>query len=103
LIDNYIDETVFTILSKRAKDVPVTIYTKKITKQLSLDLKKHNEQYPQVEIVEFSDAHDRFIIIDESEVYHFGASLKDVGKKWFAFSKMDVRAFDMIQNLHKSN
>ena len=103
LIDNYIDETVFTILSKRAKDVPVTIYTKKITKQLSLDLKKHNEQYPQVEIVEFSDAHDRFIIIDESEVYHFGASLKDVGKKWFAFSKMDVRAFDMIQKLHKSN
>ncbi|MCK5807481.1 ORF6N domain-containing protein [bacterium] len=101
LIDNYIDETVLTMLSKRAKAVLVTVYTKKINKQLSLDIQKYNEQYTQVEIIEFFDAHDRFMIIDESEVYHLGASLKDVGKKWFAFSKMDVRALDMIHKLHK--
>ena len=99
LIDNYVDDTVFTLLMKRAKGVSVTIYTKNINKQLNLDLRKHNEQYPPVEMIEFNDSHDRFLILDESEIYHIGASLKDVGKKWFAFSKMELQALDMLNRL----
>jgi hypothetical protein len=90
LIDNYIDDTVLTLFTKRADNVKVTFFTKKISKQLALDLKKYNEQYPEIEIKEFNKAHDRFLIIDKKEIYHFGASLKDLGKKWFAFSKMDI-------------
>jgi hypothetical protein len=90
LIDNYIDDTVLTLFTKRADNVKVTFFTKKISKQLALDLKKYNEQYPGIEIKEFNKAHDRFLIIDKKELYHFGASLKDLGKKWFAFSKMDI-------------
>jgi hypothetical protein len=90
LIDNYIDDTVLTLFTKRADNVKVTFFTKKISKQLALDLKKYNEQYPRIEIKEFNKAHDRFLIIDKKELYHFGASLKDLGKKWFAFSKMDI-------------
>jgi hypothetical protein len=90
LIDNYIDDTVLTLFTKRADNVKVTFFTKKISKQLALDLKKYNEQYPEIEIKEFNKAHDRFLIIDKKELYHFGASLKDLGKKWFAFSKMDI-------------
>ncbi len=89
LIDNYIDETVLIQLSKRNPDVKATIFTGKITQQLLLDLEKHNEQYPPIEIKPFTNAHDRFIIIDRTELYHLGASLKDLGKKWFAFSRMD--------------
>ena len=70
----------------------VTVLTKSISKHLMLDVKKFNEQYPAIEIKEFNNAHDRFIIIDKNTVYHFGASLKDLGKKWFAFSKMDIGA-----------
>ena len=87
LIDNYIDESVLLLLSKRCYNVKVTVYTARITQQLKLDLQRHNEQYPQVEIREFKKSHDRFLIID-STVYHIGASLKDLGKKWFAFAKM---------------
>lgn len=99
IIDNYIDDTVLTILIKRKKNISATIYTKKISKQLSLDLDKHNEQYPQIKIKEFKDAHDRFIIIDDKIIYHFGASLKDLGKKWFAFTKMDLAAIEMLNKL----
>ena len=89
LIDNYVDETVLTILSKRKTNVTATIYTKQISKQLQLDLTKHNEQYPKIDIKILAESHDRFLIIDQSQLYHLGASLKDLGKKWFAFSQMD--------------
>jgi hypothetical protein len=99
LIDNYIDETVLQLFTKRKKNVSVTIYTKNITKILKQDLEKHNAQHQNIEITKFSKAHDRFLIIDQTTVYHFGASLKDLGKKWFAFSKMDMEAMEMIANL----
>jgi hypothetical protein len=101
IIDNYIDDTVLVHLTKRRKNVTVTILTKSISGQLKLDVKKYNEQYPSVEIKEFRNSHDRFIIIDGNTVYHFGASLKDLGKKWFAFSKMDIGAAEMLANLKK--
>lgn len=88
LIDNYVDETVLTILDKRAERVRATIYTHTITKQLQLDVDKHNSQYQSIAIKSFRESHDRFICIDE-KVYHIGASLKDLGKKWFAFSLME--------------
>ena len=87
LIDNYIDETVLTILDKRHEDVEAIIYTKELNRQFSLDLKKHNEQYRPIEVRTFNKAHDRFLLIDD-KVYHLGASLKDLGRKWFAFSLM---------------
>jgi len=89
LLDNYVDESVLTLLSKRGEEVSATIYTKSIPKPLQLDLKNHNSQYPEIKIVEFKAAHDRFLILDEKNCYHIGASLKDMGKKWFAFSKME--------------
>ena len=88
LIDNYIDDTVLTILSKRAHGVKATIYTGNISKQLQLDIDKHNAQYPLIEVRTFSKAHDRFMIIDDS-VYLVGASIKDLGKKWFGFTLME--------------
>ena len=88
LIDNYIDDTVLTMLSKRAAGVEAVIYTAKISKQLQLDIDKHNAQYPQVEVRTFSKAHDRFMIIDDT-VYLVGASIKDLGKKWFGFTLME--------------
>ena len=91
IIDNYIDESVLIMLSKRDKNVNATIYTQP-NKQLELDIKKHNQQYSKIEIKPLSKSHDRFIIIDEKVVYHFGASLKDLGKKWFAFSKMEMES-----------
>ena len=90
LIDNYVDETVLTLLSKRKKGVKVTIYTKEISKQLELDINKHNAQYEAIQVLQFTKAHDRFLIIDEQEVYFIGASIKDLGKKWFAFSKINI-------------
>lgn len=96
LIDNFVDETVLMLLSKRAPTCKATIYTKTISKQLQLDLKKHNEQYLHVEIKKFNASHDRFLIIDEKEVYHIGASLKDLGKKWFGFSKMDSENLNIL-------
>ena len=88
LIDNYIDDAVLTILSKREAGVEAVIYTRKISKQLQLDIDKHNAQYPTVEVRTFSKAHDRFLIIDE-KVYLIGASIKDLGKKWFGFTLME--------------
>ncbi|MCY4362429.1 MAG: ORF6N domain-containing protein [Gammaproteobacteria bacterium] len=99
LIDNYIDETVLQILSKRSNEVKATVYTQEITKSLQLDLDKHNSQYAPVTVKIFRKAHDRFLILDANTVYHFGASLKDVGKKWFAFSKMNQNADEMIDRM----
>ena len=96
LIDNYIDETTLTHLSKKAKAVKVLLLTKTMSNQLNLDVKKANEQYGNFEIRVFTSSHDRFIIIDNSDVYHLGASLKDLGKKWFAFSKMDKSSVSSI-------
>ena len=90
LIDNYVDESVLLMLSKRGKGVRAEIYTHAIGGQLNLDLQKHNSQYEPIEIHTYKQAHDRFLIIDNAEVYHIGASLKDFGKKMFAFSKLDI-------------
>ena len=92
LIDNYIDENTLLMLSKRTTGVDATIYTQRITPQLQLDLTRHNNQYPPINIRTYRQAHHRFLIIDRSDVYHIGASLKDLGKKLFAFSKMDIPA-----------
>ena len=92
LIDNHIDENTLLMLSKRTTGVDATIYTQRITPQLQLDLTRHNNQYPPINIRTYRRAHDRFLIIDQSDVYHIGASLKDLGKKLFAFSKMDIPA-----------
>ena len=90
LIDNYVDESVLLMLSKRNKGVSAIIYTQKITDQLQLDLEKHNDQYPPINIKTYRNSHDRFLIVDDKEVYHIGASLKDLGKKMFAFSKLEI-------------
>ena len=92
LIDNYVDETTLLMLSKRRKEVSATIYTGKISRQLQLDLDKHNDQYPPIQVRTYKDSHDRFLLIDETEVFHIGASIKDLGKKMFAFSKMNEPA-----------
>lgn len=97
LIDNYVDESVLLLLSKRAPGVKATIYTQRITPQLQLDLTRYNSQYPQIDIHTYQHAHDRFLIVDGT-VYHIGASLKDLGKKLFAFSKMEIPA-NAITNL----
>ena len=92
LIDNYVDESVLLMLSKRQPKVTATIYTQRITSQLRLDLDRHNDQYPPVDVRTCKFSHDRFLIVDETDVYHIGASLKDLGKKMFAFSKLDIPA-----------
>ena len=89
------------LLAKRKKNCSATIYTKNISKQLQLDLKKHNEQYPPIEIKILKNVHDRFMILDNKTVYHIGASLKDLGKKWFAFSKFDKDALVLMERLKK--
>jgi len=99
LIDNYIDETVLTTLAKRKKGISATIYTKQISKQLQLDLQKHNAQYQTIGIKVFAQSHDRFLIIDHKELYHLGASLKDLGKKWFAFSRMDSLVNEILEKI----
>ena len=101
LIDNYVDETVLTLLDKRKLKVAATIYTKSISKALQLDIEKHNTQYPAIAVKNFTQSHDRFLVIDQKELYHIGASLKDLGKKWFAFSKMDSLAEQVLDNLKK--
>jgi phage regulator Rha-like protein len=101
LIDNYIDDTVFTLFAKRKKGVSLTIYTKSISKQLALDVEKFNSQYEPLKIKELKEAHDRFLIIDEKDLYHIGASLKDLGKKWFAFSKMDTEVLSLLNKLNE--
>jgi hypothetical protein len=101
LLDNYVDDTVLTLLGKRNDNVTATILTKSISHQLRLDLQRYNSQYTVIDIEIFSDAHDRFLIIDNTELYHIGASLKDLGKKWFAFSRMDIEVGRMLQILNK--
>ena len=90
LIDNYVDESVLLMLSKRNTGVSAKIYTSHLSDALKLDLQKHNNQYPPIEIEKYTKAHDRFLIIDDTDVYHIGASLKDLGKKLFAFSKLNI-------------
>jgi len=99
LVDNFVDDTVLTLFSKMDDNVKVIIFTKEISKQLLLDLKKYNSQYFPIEVREFKNSHDRFLIIDDKEVFHLGASLKDLGKKWFAFSKFDKEAFNLLERL----
>lgn len=98
LIDNYIDETVFTILDKRTQGTKAKVYTKNLTPQLALDLEKHNAQYAPIEVEPFDRSHDRFLCIDET-VYHIGASLKDLGKKWFAFAKMELTTDELLTKI----
>jgi hypothetical protein len=98
LIDNYIDDSVLTMLDKRQEGVMAKIYTKKLSTQLQLDIEKHNAQYAPIEMVEFDRAHDRFLCIDET-VYHVGASIKDLGKKWFAFNRMEWSTSELLNKI----
>ena len=98
LIDNYIDDSVLTMLAKRADKVTATIYTKKPSAQLQLDIQKHNAQYPPIDIITFDHSHDRFLCIDET-IYHLGASIKDLGKKWFAFNRMEMPTTELLQKI----
>lgn len=101
LIDNYCDESVLLLLSKRAAKVKATIYTNKKDSVLELDLEKHNQQYNPISIQILKKSHDRFLIIDNRELYHIGASLKDLGKKWFAFSKLQLPVSPFLEQLIK--
>ena len=101
LIDNYIDERVLNLLAKRKRHVEATIYTSRISNELRTDIEKHNAQYPKIEVKQFKKSHDRFLIIDNKTVYHIGASLKDLGKKWFAFSKINLDAKEIINKLSR--
>lgn len=99
LIDNYVDDTVLTLLDKRSERVSATIYTQRVSSQFQLDVDRHNSQYPLIEIKRFNKAHDRFLLID-NEVYHIGASIKDLGKKWFGFTLMrDITATELIKKI----
>lgn len=101
LIDNYVDDTVLTLLDKREDGVTATIYTQRISNQFQLDVDRHNTQYPHIEIKQFNKAHDRFLLIDD-EVYHIGASIKDLGKKWFGFTLMrDITATELINKIQE--
>ena len=100
LIDNYVDESVLTLLDKRSENVTACIYTQQISRQLRLDIDRHNSQYPPIEVTVFRRSHDRFLCIDDV-VYHVGASIKDLGKKWFAFSKMeDFRPEELVARVN---
>lgn len=98
LIDNYVDDSVLKMLDKRAKGVSAKVYTKNISRQLSLDFDKHNAQYAPIEVEQFDRSHDRFLCVDET-VYHIGASLKDLGKKWFAFSRMEQTTDELLSKM----
>lgn len=99
LIDNYVDDTMLTLLDKRSEGVSATIYTQRVSSQFQLDVDRHNSQYPLIEIKRFNKAHDRFLLID-NEVYHIGASIKDLGKKWFGFTLMrDITATELIKKI----
>jgi len=99
IIDNYIDESVLLMLGKRQKGVEVVIYSSTLSKEAKLDIKKYRSQYPDIKINQFSKSHDRFIIIDRKTIYHLGASLKDLGKKWFAFSILNFEVQDILNKL----
>ena len=98
LIDNYIDDTVLKLLDKRSAGVKATVYTRQISSSLQNDINLHNAQYEPIDVIEFAQSHDRFLMIDET-VYHIGASLKDLGKKWFAFSKMDITSTLLLSKM----
>ena len=98
LIDNYIDETVLVLFSKYS-NIKIKIYTQNISKQLKLDFEKYSKQYKNIELKEFKNSHDRFLIIDKKELFHMGASLKDLGKKWFAFSKFEMQNLKILERL----
>ena len=101
LIDNYVDESVLTLLDKRKENVSAVIYTQQISRQLRLDIDRHNSQYPPIEVFVFRQSHDRFLCIDDT-VYHVGASIKDLGKKWFAFSKMeDFKPGELVNRINE--
>jgi len=99
LIDNYIDESVFTLFSKY-QNLKFKIYTATINKQLNLDYTKYNTQYKNIQLQEFKKAHDRFLILDNEKIYHIGASLKDLGKKWFAFSRFESEALEVLRRIN---
>lgn len=98
LIDNYIDDTVLLLLDKREPGVDAIVFTKEVDSKLKLDIEKHNKQYPLIQVRQFAKSHDRFLIIDQ-DVYHIGASLKDLGKKWFAFCKMEITADEILNKI----
>jgi hypothetical protein len=101
LLDNYVDDGVLMQLTKRREGISAHILTKTISKQLEHDLKKHNAQYPPIALSEFAGSHDRFLILDAETVYHLGASLKDLGKKWFAFSRMDTASLSIMARVRE--
>lgn len=100
LIDNYVDESTLMLLSKRNPEVEATIFTARIDKALQLDIQRHNAEYPPVTVKEYRQSHDRFLIID-ADVYHIGASLKDLGKKWFAFSRLHFSPQELLERINK--
>ena len=102
LIDNYIDDSVLQLFSKREKNVKAVIYTSKISDELHLDIEKYKKQYEPLEVKVFTKSHDRFLIIDNVTVYHIGASLKDLAKKWFAFSKIELDATEIIRKIENN-
>ena len=101
LLDNYIDETVLEQLSKASKNIKIFILTKNITSNLKLDVSKYNAQHTKIELIQFGLSHDRFLIVDQHDIYHIGASLKDLGKKWFAFSKLEQTSFALMDEITK--
>jgi len=101
LIDNYIDDTVLLLLAKRGKGVKATVYTRRINKLLEQDLLKYNTQYESIDIKQFDQSHDRFLVIDQKTVYHLGASLKDLGKQWFAFSIIERDSITFLERINK--
>jgi hypothetical protein len=103
LIDNYIDDTVLTIFAKRSKGVAVVLLAKDPSRQLELDVQKFNKQYEPVVLKSFAASHDRFMIIDDTDLYHIGASLKDLGKKWFAFSRMDIASVGILERISRND
>ena len=98
LIDNYVDESVLTRMSEKLEGVSVSIYTKSVTKAMELAAEKFNSQYGGLKLKRFADCHDRFLILDDSEMYLFGASLKDLGKKMFAFTKLDSSNIELVMS-----
>lgn len=101
LLDNYLDETVLEQLSKASKNIKIFILTKNITSNLKLDVSKYNAQHTKIELIQFGLSHDRFLIVDQHDIYHIGASLKDLGKKWFAFSKLEQTSFALMDEITK--
>ncbi|MCF7794724.1 MAG: ORF6N domain-containing protein [Candidatus Cloacimonetes bacterium] len=101
IVDNYIDETILTLLAKNDQNISAALFSKTISKQIQLDIAKYNSQYSNIRLIKLTKSHDRFVIIDEQFVYHLGASIKDLGKKWFAFTKLENDSLELIEKLRK--